>query len=362
MSAGITVTTSAALEHACDSMTAGTELHVDTEFVRERTYFARLCLIQIRSGDSTWLVDPLAIDSLDALWQVFDSMPLVFHAARQDLEILQQTAGRLPATVLDTQVMAALAGYAPQIGYAGLVKTLLDIDVDKSKTRTDWSRRPLDDEELAYAAADVAYLGELRHRLADELDGHGRLAWAEEDSRALLAPDLYDNDLDAAWQRVKGIGRLQPKQRSVAMLLARWREQKAIERNLPRQWILRDSEILAIAATYGFDGRPPAGFEDKATERRHARAIDQFLMDNKDALPPPPPTRERPDAAERDLARYLGSVVAGIAGELGMEAEVLASMREVRAAAAGERDLKMLSGWRRGVVGEAVLKELDSAA
>ncbi|MEM1262278.1 MAG: HRDC domain-containing protein [Pseudomonadota bacterium] len=352
------VNTATELADVCARLTACTELSIDTEFVRERTFFAKLCLLQIGTADGIWLIDPLAIDDLEPLWAMLATTPLVLHAGRQDLEVSWQASGRLPSTVLDTQVMAGLAGYAPQIGYAALVKTLLDIELDKSKTRTDWSRRPLDADELAYAAADVAHLGDIRALLDEKLASLGRQTWAREDTLSLLEPALYNTDTSEAWRRVKGLSRLAPSARRSAMALARWREQTAVEKNLPRQWVLRDSELLAIAERYRFDGRAPQGFENAATERRYARKIQRFLDENRDTLPEPAPPSPRPDPTERELVKRLGKAVAARAAELGVEPEVLAPMRELRSSAKGERDLRVFSGWRRRVVGDALLAVL----
>ncbi|MEM8982623.1 MAG: hypothetical protein AAGC71_06330 [Pseudomonadota bacterium] len=353
------VDTTAALADVCANLAGSDRLSVDTEFVRERTFFAKLCLLQVATPDGIWLIDPLAIDDLEPLWALIGTTTLVLHAGRQDLEVCWQASGRLPKAVLDTQVMAGLAGFAPQIGYAALVKTLLDIDLDKSKTRTDWSRRPLDADELAYAAADVEHLGDIRQRLDDQLAGLGRQTWALEDTQSLLEPRLYKVDTTLAWQRVKGLSRLAPTARRAAMAMASWREQMAIDKNLPRQWVVRDTELLAIAERYQFDGRPLKGFENAATERRYARKLQRFLDENRNSLPEAVPPSARPDPAERDLVKQLGKSVASTATAMNVEPEVLAPMRELRAAARGERDLRVFSGWRRGVVGDSLLAELS---
>ncbi|MEL7536034.1 MAG: hypothetical protein AAFZ58_06235 [Pseudomonadota bacterium] len=350
------------LSTACAAIAACQQLGVDTEFVRERTFFARLCLIQIATHDEIFLIDPLAFDDLELLWQALDQNTLILHAARQDLEIIGQTAKRLPTTVRDTQIMAALAGFAPQIGYAALVRELIGVELDKSKTRTDWSRRPLDASERAYAGADVAHLDALHGQLAEKLSAMGRLEWAQDDSQALLAPALYDNPAELAWQRVKGLSRLPPAQRSTAMALAAWRESVAVDRNLPRQWVLRDSELLAIAAQYRFNGEPPRGFEDRNTERRHAGAIQRYLDAQRDRLPEAVAGRGRPDPAERERTDRTAALVAAVAADLGVEAEVIASMREIRAVSAGKRDARLFQGWRRSLVGESVLAELDRSS
>ncbi len=355
------VDTPAALDESIAIFDTAPSLNVDTEFLRERTYFAQLCLVQVGIADTAWLFDPQRLD-LAPLWDLLDTKLLVFHAARQDLEIFGQTAAHLPSSVMDTQIMAGLAGFAPQIGYASLVEKLTGVQLDKSKTRTDWSRRPLDDDELAYAAADVTHLGTIYQQLTDTLTDLGRLDWAREDSGALLKPSLYDNDATLAWQRVKGLSRLPPKARAVAVALAEWREETAVARNLPRQWVLKDAEVLALADSYVRGDQDLAGFDNRSSERRHRKTVQSYLAGRADSMPEVPEPRERPDAKTRDDVKRLSRRVNAIAEELGIEAEVLVSMRELRAVVAGENGGRLFSGWRGDVVGAAVREEIDRLA
>ena len=224
-------------------------LAVDTEFMRESTYRAQLCLVQIASDTDCYLVDPLAGLDLAPLFATLAdrARPKILHAARQDLEVLLQTGGFVPAPVFDTQVAAALLGLPPQAGYAELVARQLGHSIDKGQTRTDWSRRPLSAAQLAYAADDVHHLLQLHTELAMALEARGRSAWHAEECAALENPALYRTEPGDAWRRFKGLGRLRPPEQSVARALAAWREERAIASDKPRGWILTDEAVLALA-------------------------------------------------------------------------------------------------------------------
>jgi ribonuclease D len=212
---------------------------VDTEFMREKTFFAERCLVQISTGDQIYCVDPLTANSMDACWLEVMASTWVVHSARQDIEVVYQTARCMPTEIFDTQIAAGLLGYAPQLGYAGLVSELFDVEIAKTHTRADWSRRPLSEEVLQYAAEDVQYLLPAYEILAERLDKRGRLTWAREDSAQLLNPGLYDADPLLAIDRLKGGRNLRGNRRAVAARLAAWREKEALRANRPRQWIVR---------------------------------------------------------------------------------------------------------------------------
>ncbi len=358
MSAVSYIDTQQALDAFCASCDDDEQLMLDTEFMRERTYFPKLCLIQIAAGDRIVLVDPLAIEDKTSLWTLFSRAGLVLHAARQDIEVIHLESGALPARILDTQVAAGLCGYAPQIGYAGLVSEICEVAIDKTHQRTDWSRRPLNQSVLDYAADDVRYLIEVNRVLALRLRESGRQAWAEADSAAQLDPSLYAIDTGTAWRRLKGLSQLRGLAHSRAIELARWRETVALNKDLPRQWVLKDTELLALANSDPNDSESVKNaFLSPKTAGRYQRELAELLRQTEPAETAFQP-RPRPDAAERALTKELGNIVTAKAGELGVEAEVLAPVRELRAAAAGERELRALQGWRREVIGEALLSAL----
>src|SRR5277367_1634253 len=221
---------------------------VDTEFLRERTFFPKLCLLQLAAGDDVWCVDTLR-GGLDVLVPALTAAASrkVIHSARQDLEAFYLNSKRVISPVFDTQIAAGCIGLKPQIGYADLVKTLLDVSLPKGQTRTDWSKRPLSREQLEYATDDVLYLEEIADRLTERLRAFGREQWVIEDCRALEDPSLYEPDPADAWKRLRSLHKLPPAMRARAKALAVWREKTARLKNLPRGWVLDDEALFRIA-------------------------------------------------------------------------------------------------------------------
>ena len=222
---------------------------VDTEFLRERTFYPRLCLLQLAAGSEVWCVDTLRVGGLEPLVPALTAAALrkVIHSARQDLEALYLSVKRVISPVFDTQIAAGYIGLKPQIGYADLVKTLLNVTLPKGQTRTDWSKRPLSPAQLEYAADDVLYLAELAHLLCERLRALGREEWVLQDCLALEDARLYEPDPQQAWKRLRGLNQLPPAPRARARALAVWREKRARERDLPRGWIISDAALFKLA-------------------------------------------------------------------------------------------------------------------
>lgn len=332
-------------------------LGVDTEFVRERTFFAELCLVQVAAGSDIYCIDTLCGSSAESLWACLAARDWVVHSARQDLEVFYQTAHRMPQRIFDTQIAAALLGYAPQLGYAALAKELFGADIAKSHTRADWSKRPLGTAMLEYAAEDVEHLLPAHEVLSDKLERLGRLNWAYEDSALLLDPALYTVDAATAIDRLKAARNLRGRRRAAAARLAAWRESEAIRANRPRQWILRDALLLAIATALparlaelqGIEGLAPGLLRrcgDELLEIIAASARDQD-----DYRPAAPPTE-----AQKSQLKRLQERVSARAGELGIAAEVLASRRDLAAIVSGNTGpSRALEGWRRDLIGDDLL-------
>src|SRR5690349_18406465 len=227
-----------------------TEIALDTEFMREKTYRAELCLLQLAIGDEAVCIDPLALAAsgadLSPLTPLLTSGAVkVMHAARQDLEVLLPAVG-LVQPVFDTQIAAALAGHPSQVGYAELTRRLIGVELPKAHTRADWSRRPLSAEQQEYALDDVKYLAALRTSLLDTLASKGRVAWLEEELAALANADALTVDPDEAWRKIKGLPVLDPERHELAKTIGAWRERRAVERNRPRGWILDDAVLREI--------------------------------------------------------------------------------------------------------------------
>ena len=358
------VTTQSALAAAVFRLESADRLAIDTEFMREKTYHAQLCLVQVASATDCFLVDPLAGLHLEPLHAVLaDRTKLkILHAARQDLEVLQSGSRPVPAPVFDTQVAAALTGLPPQVGYADLVARRLGHSIDKGQTRTDWSRRPLSPEQLAYAADDVHHLLALHADLAEALVALGRDAWLAEDAADLEDPALYRTEPADAWRRLKGLGRLAPSAQAVARALAEWRERRAIESDKPRGWILADDALYGIAAVSPrtLEALSEVRTLPPATLRRRGEELVELVIAAL-ARPADATVAEpvRPTAEENAKVSRLQAVVRETATALGVAPEILATRRDVEALVFPDRgESAVLRGWRRGVVGERLLAAL----
>lgn len=245
------ITTNAALKAFCDTLKDCPYITVDTEFMRERTYYAKLCLIQMSGPDREAVgIDVLAGEEeldLSPIWELFANQNImkVFHAARQDLEIVYQLSGTLPAPLFDTQIAAMVCGYGDQVGYEALVNDICKAKADKSSQFTDWSHRPLSQKQVTYALNDVIFLKDIYQSLKDRLDKKGRGDWVLEETNNLLDPNLYQFPPRDSWQRLK---LRSPKARDLAVLreLAQWREEEAQKKDVPRGRILKDETLLDL--------------------------------------------------------------------------------------------------------------------
>ncbi len=331
---------------------------LDTEFLRERTYRAQLCLLQLATPDETQCVDPLGGADLSPLREALASgAPKIMHAARQDLEVLWPLFGAV-APVFDTQVAAALAGFPAQIGYSELVRQLLGITLEKGQTRTDWSRRPLSAAQLRYAIDDVAHLAELRDVLLQKLESLGRIAWLAEELHDLAHEDRLFVDPERAHERLRFGGELDPDRERLLRLLAAWRERRASERDRPRNWILDDTALRAMVLNPPRDIAGLAAIEGLAPGFVERSGAQVLRLVEQAALPerlPPPASRPRPDPQIQARTRALSAIVQRRAAELNVAGEVLATRRELESIARGGLDVPVLQGWRREVVGEALL-------
>ncbi len=356
------VTTQSQMEVAVFRLQSAARLAIDTEFMRESTYYPQLCLVQAATDSDCFLVDPLAGLDLEGFYALLaDRSKLkILHAARQDLEVLQLGGRPVPAPVFDTQVAAAMLGFPPQAGYAELVSRQLGHSIDKGQTRTDWSRRPLTPEQLAYAADDVHHLLALHTELAAELAAKGRDAWLAEDAAALEEPALYRTEPGDAWRRLKGLGRLEPREQAVARSLAEWRERRAIDSDKPRGWILSDEVIYALATVAprttadleAVRALPPAVVRKRGDE---LLALIATAADSAGAIGIESNAR-RPTPAENALVARLQKVVRDEAVALGLGPEVLCTRRDVEALVFPDRgEPAVLRGWRRAVIGEKLL-------
>ncbi len=343
------------------------QIGVDTEFMREKTFFSQLCLVQVAARKKFVCADPLTLDSTDdarraEVWQALIKPAWVLHSGRQDIEVVYQCCGRMPKTLFDTQIAAALLGYQPQIGYAGLVKELFDVELEKSHTRADWSKRPLSDAVLKYAAEDVEYLLPAAELLTERLAELGRLSWATEDSADLLDIDLYEPDPEAAVDRLKAATNLQGRARALTVQIAAWREREAIRRNRPRQWIMRDAVLIGIAVSVP-ENRDQLAVIEGMPESTVRRAGDRLLSiieatthDETNYAPP-----ARPNEKQKALLKAMQKLVSAQAESLGIATEIVAPKKELSAAMLGTRNSRVFRGWRLESVGQALLDLLENA-
>ena len=353
------------LDALCDDLAGNTadSIACDTEFVRTQTYWPQLCVIQLALDGKQAAVDLLAdLDTTRLREQLLDRQQShIFHAAKQDLEAMYSIYERLPQAIFDTQIAAGLLGFQSQIGYAGLVKELIGIDIPKDQTRTDWSRRPLTDAQLKYALEDVAHLHEIFDITCERLRAVDRLEWALEDSAALLDTSLYSIPNELAWRRLSSIPSLPIAIQARARRLAGWREERAKHANRPRQWILADKALLAIAHQNPAVPAELSGIADlpPAIARRQGQAIIDVVRQataeidggdmqlQQEPLPAPP---------DKNSVKRLTGIVRNTADAIGIAPEVLATRKDVTGILNGREDVRALTGWRRAAIGESLLE------
>lgn len=352
------------IDDTCARLAGEAVVGVDTEFLRVRTYYPKLALMQFSTADAVYCIDPLAdgVD-LEKLWAVLaDSGVLkVMHAARQDIEVLLRAAGTMPEPLFDTQVAAALVGYGDQVGYAGLVEKEFGISLPKSSQRTDWTRRPLSEAQLGYAENDVRYLLPLREVLSDRLRALGRYEWALEDFQRVLDPDLYQADPDQAYRRVGRGAHLETEGQHALKRLCTWREHAARSRDLPRSWVLDDVAAAAIAAAR------PRTVED--LERIEGVRRDTARRDGKaiiDCLSRPAEDEDRLwarfqalTADQKSAQAALTTVLKARADELGIARSVLVTRADLDKLVRGAPAEELITGWRWEVIGRELKRVLD---
>lgn len=352
----------AGLLPVAERLAAASAVGLDTEFLRERTYFAQLCLLQLSVADGAFCVDTLALPDLALLRATLSNPAIskVLHAARQDLEVLWPATGPIIG-LFDTQVAAALIGLPAQIGYGDLVNRLLAVNLHKGETRTDWSRRPLSAAQLAYAIDDVRYLLPLRERLNERLEQLGRRTWFDQEMAELDAIGSFEVDPAQAFRRFKGFNELDSERQRLATALSSWREQRAISADRPRNWILAEAALRDIVMRAP---RKPAELAaipelpEGVLNHSGPQILALIAAANLPERLPPLPQRHRPDPATTAAVQKLSQLARQIGQELGMAPEILATRREMERLVAGARDGGVLKGWRREVVGERLLSAL----
>ena len=363
------ITTQAALDSFCAAAAKRPFICVDTEFMRESTFYSILCLIQAATDEDEAVIDPL-VDGLDLA--PFNALLMeakivkVLHAARQDMEIFYTMCGAVPKNIFDSQIAAMALGFGDSVGYGALVKGRLDIHLDKGARFTDWSRRPLSGKQLTYALADVTHLRDLYPGLVQELEDKGRIDWVIEEMAPQMQEKLYTFEPESAWERLKVRN---PKKHYLAALkaAAAWREREAIARNIPRRRVLKDDalydlaqqkpkDIAALAHLRGI----PRGFEKSRGAKVLVEAINAAIDNAEDYAPRLPKVQHMPPNLGPTI-EMLKTLLRLRTEYEGIAPRLVANNADIeKLAAFGEKaDVAALKGWRREIFGEDALKMLD---
>ena len=354
------------LDAAISDLSKSDFVTIDTEFIRETTFWPELCLIQLATPDTTALIDPLApgID-LKPFFELManEQVLKVFHAARQDIEIIFHLGDLIPHPVFDTQVAAMVCGFGESVSYDQLVQRITGEQIDKSSRFTDWRHRPLSDKQLTYALADVTHLIDVYRHLKAELEREGRSEWLTEEMEVLTSRSTYDLHPEDAWKRLKMRLR-KPIELAVLQQVAAWREREARERNVPRGRVLKDDALYEIAQQQPKDATAlgrlrtiPKGWERSSAAGSLMEAVNRALAIPREELPKLPRQSAPSDGASA-AAEVLKVLLRIVAEQEGVAAKVVANSEDIeRLATEGERaDVAALHGWRREVFGDKALK------
>ena len=359
------ITTTESLYRLCDSLASESFITVDTEFMRESTYWPDLCLIQVAGETINGLIDPLApgID-LKPFFALMNNPNVlkVFHAARQDIEIMVHRAGIVPHPVFDTQIAAMVCGFGDQVGYEAIVRKLAKAQIDKSSRFTDWSRRPLSDKQLAYALADVTHLRVVYEALKKELDRTGREHWLREEMDILTNPATYRTEPEDAWKRIK-VRLRSKKQLGVLTEVAAWREREARDKNVPRSRVLKDDAIAEIATQCPQTREAlnqlralPKGMATSGIGEAILKAVTAGVALDPKSLPQPADGRDDMSDAAQAAAEILKLALKVVCEKEGIAPKLVASSSDIDAVAeSDEADVHLMHGWRRELFGDLAL-------
>ena len=358
------ITTTEELAAVCRRLAQHPFVTVDTEFLRETTFWPKLCVLQLASDEEAVVVDALApdIDLIPFLDLMADrAVVKVFHAARQDLEIIWKMSGRLPEPLFDTQVAAMVCGFGDQVSYSELAQTLCKVSIDKSSRFTDWARRPLSAAQVTYAVADVTHLRDIYKLLVKQLDASKRTGWLADEMRTLLSPATYEQHPDQAWERFRSKLR-KPRDLAVMMELAAWRETEAQTRDVPRSRILKDDAMIEVATAaprsaeaLGDLRAVPRGMDKSRLGPDMIAAVERGLARDPKTLPRIERDR-RGGGGNGATVELLKVLLRQVADAHGVAAKLIANVDDLEAiAASDEADVPALDGWRRTMFGAKAL-------
>ena len=330
---------------------------IDTEFMRERTYFAKLCLVQVATPSSIYCIDTIFNDNLKEFWNCISNSSCIFHSARQDLEVIFQNSDLLPKKIFDTQIAAGLVGFEPQISYANLVEKLCGKVLKKSQTRANWEKRPLSKEMISYACEDVEFLLEMHAILLEKLKKMDRISWAEEDSKSLNNCNLYKFDSNEAINRIKSAKYLSGQTKKAIHLLLKWREKKAIEKNLPRQWILRDKTLVNIASTSIDLSGDFSNIKDiserfiKKNGDEVIKILEKSRISAEDYLP-----ENKINEKQKKIMAEMQKFIIKTSKSLNIAPEIIATKKEIKLYLMEKNKSKLVKGWRKNLTEEKFLE------
>jgi ribonuclease D len=352
-----------ALAQFCSAISQASYCAIDTEFIRESTYYAELALIQIGSGENLACIDPLAISDFTPFAELLAKPDLLklFHSCSQDLEILYQKFGAVPTPVFDTQLAAAVLGYNHQISYADLVQQVCAVTLEKKHTRANWMRRPLSQDELDYAMDDVRYLLTVYEHLSEQLQTSRRDSWMEKDLRALTDPAKYEVDLTQVWKRLKGVQKLKGEKLQIAADLCRWREELAQQQNRPRRWIVKDDTLIEIARQKpaieaDFSSIPEL---QNKTVRRHGAELLAIVANAALTDPADWPQHDRVNSLDKQqlaLGDCLMALCRVIAEENEIALATLVVRKDIDNLILNHKSSRLTQGWRFAMAGEKLLE------
>lgn len=346
------------LQALCEQIGRHDWIALDTEFLREKTYYPKFCLLQIATPDWVACIDPLAIADLSPLFEAIYNPAIVkvLHSCRQDLEIFYQLSGKIPMPVFDTQIAAPLLGFQENPGYAMLVSSFLNVNLSKAHTRTDWSVRPLSPEQIEYAADDVIYLCKIYTLMCEQLDKLGRLDWLNADFALLNNPELYQLSPENAWLRIRGKNKLTGKQLSIMQALTEWRERTAQQENKPRNWLLADDMLLELAKLQPVTVADLAKVRNigERTVNRYGKTLCELIDVARQRPPKPLVEKGKPQKKTQQteaILDVLGAVVRIRAEENSLNPIILATRNDLEQLLAGDDDCLLLQGWRYNMAG-----------
>ncbi len=342
----------------CERARAFDAVAIDTEFLRERTFHPRLCLVQAATPDECVAIDPLAIRDLSPLAELMrdESTVKVFHACSQDMEVLYNTLGALPQPIFDTQIAAAFLGERLQISYHNLVQTFCDVSLPKTESLTDWSRRPLTDKQVEYAIDDVRYLIVSYACMVEKLEAQGRVRWVLDETRPLADISHYELDRRAAYKRVKRVSSCTRKQLAIARELASWREGLASKRDIPRKWVMSDDVLLALVKRAP---RDPVSFRSiRGTDQLSERDVDGALLAIKNGLRCPPDNyppafhvRRGASAELESVTDLMYALIRIVSERSGVATAMIASRDDLVSYVEHPEKSRLREGWRFELVG-----------